>query len=690
MTQQLVKPLANLKFFAGSLCSDTLCSTKAVTMATEPPERSRIVRFGTFEADLVSRELRKGGVRIKLHGQPFELLAMLLERPGELVPREELRQRLWSTDTFVDFDAGVNTAINRLREALGDSAENPRFIETLPRRGYRFIAPVEAEESDQPAAEGIPAKPSSSEAAIVATVPARAHAKRTKALAIALVVVVALLIVLTLTSVHERLLRYSGPPHVNSLAVLPLANLSGDPEQDFFADGMTEALITDLGKISALRVISRTSVIQYKGTKKPLPEIARELNVDGLVEGTVLRSGNHLRITANLLQASPEKHLWAESYESDVGDVLALQGQVAQAIAREIQVKLTPEEQKLLGSVRQVNPQAHDDYLRGRYLCDKDTREPIEKGIKYFELAIKEAPSDPLGYAGLADCYALLSWGGDIFVGDLSAAEMMPKARDAASEALRLDENLAEAHTSLGCVEMILNWNWASAEREFKRAIELNPSYSPAHVLYANYLAAVGRSDESVAEAKRSLELDPFSLFTMGRGEWVFYLDRHYDLATEQSQKTSELAPEYPWSYYDLGQIYEWTGRPREAIEDYTKAQEIFGLSQNRLAELRTAYRQSGEKGYWRKTLDLCQEASKQKRKFATPSGYGFCDYVKDLYVALLQVRLGEFDAAFQSLEKAYTKHEAELINLNVDPQWDGVRSDRRFKSLVRRIGLKG
>jgi TolB-like protein/DNA-binding winged helix-turn-helix (wHTH) protein len=653
-------------------------------MATESPERPRIVRFGTFEADLGTHELRKGGVRIKLHGQPFEVLAMLLEQPGETVPREELRQRLWSTDTFVDFDAGVNTAINRLREALGDSAENPRFIETVPRRGYRFVAPVTSE-----AAKGAPAIPTFSGASeAVASAPARLDGKWLKVLTLCLLAVVALLIALSLTSVHERLLGHASPPHIESLAVLPLANLSGDPGQDFFADGMTEALITDLGKISALRVISRTSVVQYKGTKKPLPEIARELNVDGLVEGTVLRSGNHLRITANLLQASPEKHLWAESYESDIGDVLALQGQVAQAIAREIQVKLTPQEQKLLGSSRSVDPQAHDDYLRGRYFCDKDTREPVEKGIKYFELAIKEAPSDPLGYAGLANCYALFSSGGDIFVGDPSAVELMPKARDAATQALRLDENLAEAHTSLAWVEMSLNWNWAGAEREFKRAIELNPSYSPARVRYAHYLAAMGRSDESVAEAKRALDLDPFSVFTMDFSEWAFYLNRHYDLATEQSRKTSELAPEYPWSHYDLGQIYEWTGRHREAIEEYNKAQEIFGLSQNRLEELRTVYAQSGEKGYWQKTLEFCQEASKLRRKFATPSGYGFCDYVKDLYVALFHVRLGELDAAFQSLETAYTKHETELIYLKVDPQWDSIRSDRRFQSLLRRIGL--
>jgi TolB-like protein/DNA-binding winged helix-turn-helix (wHTH) protein len=652
-------------------------------MAPEFTERPRIMRFGMFEADLGARDLRKGGVRIKIHGQPFEVLAMLLERPGEAVAREDLRQRLWSKDTFVDFDAGLNTAINRLREALGDSAENPRFIETLPRRGYRFIAHVEAD-------NGVASKPVSTEAPQTA-VPdlARIQGRHVKVLALGLAAVVILLGAGSLPGVRERLFGHPVAPHIQSLAILPLANLSGDPGQDFFADGMTEDLITDLGKIGELRVISRTSVVRYKGTQKPLPEIARELNVDALVEGTVTRAGNHLRITASLLQASPEKHLWADSYESEAGDILALQGQVAQAIAREIQVKLTPKEQALLGTSRSVDPQAHDDYFKGRFFCDKDTRAPIEKGVKYFEQAIREAPSDALGYAGLANCYALLSSGGDIFEGDVSAADLMPKAREAALQALRLDENLAEAHTSLACVEMILNWNWPGAEREFKRAIELNPNYTPAHVWYSHYLAAMGRSDESVAEASRALELDPFSVFTMDLTEWAFYLDRHYELALEKSQRNAELAPEYPFSHYDLGQIYEWTGRKPEAIEEYIKAQEIFGLSPNRLAELRTAYQRSGEKAFWRKTVEFCQEASKLRRKFGTPSGYGNCDYVNYLYLALFHVRLGELDAAFKSLETAYTKHEAELIYLKVDPQWDGVRSDPRFQSLLQRIGLK-
>ncbi len=645
---------------------------------------ARVLRFGVFELDIRAGELRKQGVKVRLQGQPLQVLEALLRRSGDVVTREELRAQIWKTDTFVDFDHSLHNAIARLREVLGDSPENPRYIETLPRRGYRFLLPVESHDGLRTGGSPAPVP-----VAIPTDIEGRAYGRRAKVLALVLIVATVSIGILSLNRVRQGLFGQPRSHPIGSLAVLPLVDLSSNPDQDFFADGMTEALITDLGKISALRVISRTSVVQYKGTKKTLPEIARELNVDALVEGTVLRSGNHLRITANLLQASPEKHLWAESYDSVVGDVLTLQGQLAQSIAHEIQVKLTPEEERLLGSARPVDPQAHDDYLRGRYLCDKDTRVGVDKGIQYFELAIKEAPSDPFGYAGLANCYVLLSWGGDIFLGDLSPADMMPKAREAALQALRLDENMAEAHTSLACVEMVLDWNWAGAEGEFKRAIELNPSYSPAHGWYAHYLAATGRSDESVAEAKRALQLDPFSEFSMDFSDWAFYLNRHYDLGIEQSHKALELAPEMPWPHYDLGQVYEWTGRHQEAIEEYTKAQEAFGLSQSRLTQLRKAYLRSGEKGYWQKTLEFCLEASKQSRKIGSISGYGWCDYVKDLYIGLLHVRLGELAAAFQSLETACSKHETELIYLKVDPQWDTIRSDPRFQTLLRRVGLK-
>ena len=649
----------------------------------------RVLRFDIFELDIRAGELRKRGVKLRLQGQPLQVLAMLLKRAGDLVTREELRAEIWPAGTFVDFDHSLHNAIARIRETLGDSAETPRYVETLPRRGYRFIAPVEARAAEPPGSNVIPGGTSSSGPTPAGTqVVSRVYGRPTKAVALAFVVAIALLMALSLSRVRERLRGRPSPPHIESLAVLPLANLSGNPDQDYFADGMTEALITDLGKISALRVISRTSVLQYKGTKKPLPEIARELNVDALIEGTVSRSGNHLRITANLLHASPEKHLWAESYESEVGDILTLQGQVAQAVAREIQVKLTPQEQKLLGNARPVNPKAHDAYLKGRYLCNKDTREAVDKAIQFFQQAIDEAPTDPLAYAGLADCYVVLGFGGDVLAGDLSTKEIMAKARDAALKALQLDEDLAEAHTSLADVELILDWNWSGAEREFKRAIELNPNYSPAHVWYAHYLVAMGRFDESIAEARRALELDPFSQFTMDFAEWAFYLARHFDLSAEQSRKSLELTPEFAWAHYDLGLVYERTGRASEAIQEFMKTEELFGLSQDRLAELRRVYHQSGEKGYWRKILAICREGSKRPRKFARTTGYGHCDYMQNADVAAVQVRLGESNAALESLEKGYTNHETELIYLNVDPSWDDLRSDPRFQDLLRRVGL--
>lgn len=636
-------------------------------MASDSNSQARMVRFATFEADLNAKELRKGGVKIKIHGQPFEVLAMLVEQPGEIVSREELKQKLWPTDTFVDFDHGVNTAIKRLREALGDSAENPRFIETIPRRGYRFIAPVE------PPATAREAKYS----------PKRQ--KRIVAFAMALGIGVAALIV---ASQRQRLFALRTGHPIQSIAVLPLVNLSNDVNQDYFADGMTEALTTDLGKISALRVISRTSVMQYKGTKKNLPEIARELQVDALLEGTVLRSGNHIRITANLVQALPEKHLWAENYDSEVGDILTVQTQVAQAVAREIQVKMTPAEQKRVSSSRPVNPEAHDDYLRGRYLCDQDTREGLDKGVPYFQRAIQEAPEDPLGYAGLADCYSLLAYGGDLFTNDLTGSDFLLKARDAALKALQLDPNAAEAYTSLGKVRMVLDWDWAGAEAEFKRAIELNPSYAAAHMWNAHYLVAVGRYDEAVLEADRSLELDPFSQFTRDYAEWACYLARHYDLAIQQSRKSVELTPQSPWAHFDLAQAYEGKGQADEAIQEYLKAEEFFGMSQERLAELRKSYQKFGAKGYWRKSLKLCEQAIRQPRKSASPSGFGYCEYMQHVDAAAILVRLGDYEAAFADLDQASKNHNANVLYLNANTIWDPIRSDPRFRELVRRMGL--
>ena len=343
----------------------------------EATPTARVVRFGTFEADLRAGELRKNGLKIKLQEQPFQILAMLLERPGEVVTREELQKRLWSGDTFVDFDHSLSASVNKLRDALGDSADNPRFVETLPRRGYRFVYPV----------EGLKVSSPSQEVAVEASATPKRRARQVHfwIAGFALLGMVAVLAGLNVGGWWDRFLGGPASGEIRSLAVLPLENLSDDPEQEYFVDGMTEALIADLGKIGALRVISRRSVMRYKGSNKPLPEIAGELNVDAIVEGSVLRAGDQVRITAQLVNAFLEQYLWADSYQRDLRDVLSLQSEVARAIAEEIKVAVTPQEQTRLASARPVNPEAHEFYLKGRYHLNKWTKEGWEKAIEYFQ-----------------------------------------------------------------------------------------------------------------------------------------------------------------------------------------------------------------------------------------------------------------------------------------------------------------
>jgi TolB-like protein len=418
------------------------------------------LRFGPFEADLDAAELRRQGVRIKLPDQAFRVLGMLLECPGKLVTREELQKRIWSSDTFVDFEQGLNNSIKRLREALGDSAEHPQFVETLPRRGYRFVGALQ-----------VTAEP------------------------------------------------------IESLLVLPLENLSGDAEQEYFADGMTEALITNLAKISALRLVSRTTAMHYKRTRQPLSEIARELGVDGIVEGTVMRAEERVRISAQLINAHTDSHLWAESYERKLSDVLALQAEVAQAIAREIRVKLTPIDEARFAKVQPVDPPAYDVYLKGRYYWN---RRPATLGeaIKCFEQAIAIDPTYAAAYAGLSDCLSSLRvWG------IVSANEGCNKAKGLAQKALEIDHSLADAHTALAHATMY-QYDFLAAEREFERAIELNPRYATGHHLFGFYLAVTGRYEESYTELQRAIRLDPLSVSKALLGHNYIYA-RRYDQAIE-------------------------------------------------------------------------------------------------------------------------------------------------------------
>jgi TolB-like protein/DNA-binding winged helix-turn-helix (wHTH) protein/Tfp pilus assembly protein PilF len=624
--------------------------------------RPRLLRFGVFEVDLRTGELRKQGLKVKLHGQPFQVLAMLLECPGELVTREEIREKLWPGDTFIDFEHSVNSSIKRLREALGDDPAAPRFIETLPRHGYRFIAPVDLGVT-RGGAQGETAPRPYMAVGLAAGV---------------IVVSLALLFAFNLADLRDRVLRAVGavrepPLQIRSIAVLPLANLSGDPEQEYFADGMTEELITNLGKISALRVISRTSVMQYKGTKKPLPQIGRELNVDAIVEGTVQRSENRVRITANLMHAPTDRHLWAESYERDLRDILALQSEVAQAVAREIKIVVSPQEQTRLASARPLNPAAQEAYLKGRFFFNRLTKEDLLKAIEYAQQAVEIDPDYAPAYGLLASSYWESSVTG---LGDLPNRETAQKTRAAAMKALEIDESLAEAHVGLGSVLDRNDWDWTGAEREFKRAIELNPSFGRAHAMYAWDLMFVGRHDESIREAKRALELDPFSGHTyLTLAGTYYYNKRQYDQSLEYAKRWLEMFPNSFGAYNWLGRNFEAKGIYDEAVAAWQKAMALRGENAEDVAALGHAYKLAGIRGVWRWQLD--------RRERELPRGeYGPAG------LALIYARLGDKDKALKWLETAYQQRCHGMAFIKMDPRYDSLRSDPRFQDLLRRMNF--
>jgi adenylate cyclase len=459
-------------------------------------------------------------------------------------------------------------------------------------------------------------------------------------------------------------------PKIQSLAVLPLENLSGDKEQDYFADGMTEELITDLSKISALKVISRTSVMHYKGTQKTVPEIGKELGVDGVVEGSVQREGKRVRITAQLIYAPADRHLWAESYERDLKDVLALQSEVARAIVGEIKVTLTPQEQTRLASARPVNPEAHEAYLKGRYEWNKRTEAGLKKGIEFFQEAIAKDPSDALAYDGLADCHSLLA-----YYGYVTPKEGYPRAEQAAMKALELDDSLTEAHTSLVFVKTFYDWDWSGAERESKRAIELNPKYATAHQWYGDALLSMGRLDEAIAEEKRALELDPLSLVINRDLGDTFYFARQYDQAIKQYRKALELDPNFVTVHGSLGAAYLQKSMYKEGIAEYEKEFAISPGSASALASLGHAYAVTGRRTQAKKVLDQLDRLSKQ-------------EYVPAEFRVHIYAALGEQDRTFEWLEKSYEDRSIGVVELKTDPEFDRLRSDSRFRDLVRRMNF--
>jgi TolB-like protein/DNA-binding winged helix-turn-helix (wHTH) protein/Tfp pilus assembly protein PilF len=642
---------------------------------------SRVLHFGVFEVDLKACEIRKHGVRLKLSEQPFQVLCVLLESPGEIVTRDELRTRLWPSDTFVDFDHGLNNAVMRLREVLGDSSENPRFVETIPRRGYRFIAPVAG--SLLPATPTIPPQQESGHVPVEAAKPepveppAEIRSKpadhpRASTGRLAIVGAGILLACLLGAAAFYRYHRSGAvaPAQSKSLIVLPLENLSGDKDQDYFADGMTDDLIANLAKIHSLRVISRSTAMSYKGTHKPLSQIASELNVDAVVEGTVLRVGDRVRITAELVQVSTDRHLWAETYESQMGDILALQNRVSSAIVNEIRINLTPADVERLARNPAVAPEAYENYLKGRYYWNKRSDENLTRAIGYFEEATHQAPNYSLAYAGLADCYAIIS--AEIF-GTMSPSQAAPKAKAAALHALELDPTLAEAETSLATVRFNYDWDWSGAAAGFDKAIKDNPAYATAYQRYSLYLMAMGRTEDSVEQINKARELDPLSIsinFSLG---WRFYMARQYDRAIQQLRNTLEMDPSYELPHLVLGLSYAQKGDFSLALPELRKAVELSRGTPLMISALANASARSGNKVEAEKLLaDLMVESKKQ--------------YVSPYYFALVYVGLGQRDKAMDLLEKAYADRSNGLVFLKAEPALDDLRSDPRFVALQQKL----
>lgn len=622
----------------------------------------KLVQFGAFELDLHRGELRKQGVKVRLQKQPLKILQLLLDNPGEIISREQLRSHVWPADTFVEFDQSLYSAMARLRDALGDPSESPRFVETVARRGYRFIAPVAVPTFSANSPNGdIRAKTE-----VDRRVPQLVAFRRLVTGLLAGLVGGALLlaVVLAFDLLGARSWLYSRTHPIRSIVVLPLENLSHDPEQEYFADGMTDELTTEVAQVGNLRVISRTSAMSYKGTKKTLPQIARELNVDAVLEGSVLRSGDRVRITAQLVQAQGDRHIWAHSYERDLRNVLALQGEIARDIVGEVRANLRP-----TPSARPVNPESYEAYLRGRHDLNNATSEAgLESSISNFQLAIAKDPQSGLAYSGLAVAYAALA---DFY---RAPKEVMPQAKEAATRALHLDETLSEAHDALGWVQFAYEWNWPFAEQHLKRALELNPYNALAHDHYAYFLASLRGRDEAFAENQLARELDPFSLTILADSSFYFYMGRQYDRAINQGQKALQLDPNcYTCrTYIALSEVQK--GQFREATEEIepVKFPEAAPID---VATTVSIFALAGE---------TTRATSLEKSLQVQMTQRYICPYE----VATGYAALGKKDDAFKWLQKSYEAHSICVIWLNSDPRFDPLRSDPRFAALVRQVGL--
>lgn len=619
-----------------------------------PPSHA-LIRFGVFELDTESGELRKQGLKVRLQEQPLQILEVLLEHPGRIVTREELQRRVWPSDTFVDFDGGLYNAIKKLREVLGDSAESPRFIETLSRRGYRFIAAVEGNGHAAPVR-------------VLSLETTKSGSRRNLRLGIWLGLGATILAgaALGVAKTWPSLFVRQTVPQIRSIAVLPLQNLSADPSQEYFSDGMTDALITDLAQIGSVKVISRTSVIRYKKTDKSLPEIARELNVDGIIEGTVQRSGSQVRITAQLILGQADQHLWANSYERDMRDVFLLEQDVAGDIAQQVRVRLASDNQARHPDQRPINPAALDAYLQGNSHLHRFSRgfgdEELDLAGQYFQQAIDIEPNFASAHAGLSEAHhdTLRCSREDINI-----------SRKAAERALELDPNLSAARVILADLT-IYSWDWAGGEQEYRRALALNPNDAVAHEHLGYVLDALGHLDEGWKEAEIAQQLDPRD----NHLEAALGNRHEYDKIIQLMTTMLKADPDDGFLHYGLFEAYEQKGMYQEAVRELEQTTILFGLP-TIADKIREAFATSGYKGAMRK---LAEELERPD----TPQPFW------PLNTAHYWASAGNKERAFYWLEQGYKRKgiDSGFVFLNRDPGLEPLRSDPRYKDLLRRVGL--
>jgi TolB-like protein/DNA-binding winged helix-turn-helix (wHTH) protein len=621
-----------------------------------------VFEFGDFRLDSSRFELLREGRSLKLERKPMELLILLASSNGRLFTRAEIAEKLWSSEVFVDTEHGINTAIRKIRQVLRDDSEEPRFIQTVMGKGYRFIAPVTiidaSPNADSPA---VPTETAASES--IPAVPAprspRSHAKLW--LAVAALILLAATLALTLGP-HPRAARRRHPhpaPPITSLAVLPLDNLSGDPSQEYFADGMTDEFITMLAKDSTLRITSRTSVMQYKGAHRPLPEIARALNVDGILEGSISRTPDKVHLTLQLIRADTDTHLWAESYDRDAGDVVSLPQEAALTIAKRLNSAATP-----TAAPRYVNPEAHDAYLHGHYLWYADQN---EKSFEYFKKATELQPDYAPGWAGLSEYY-----GAGMVDGLLDPATSRTPEEGAAIKAVQLDDSLPEAHLALCAAYLVVHWDWTRSDPECQRAIQLDPEFAEAHHFRAKIFAALNRHPEAIEEQKKAAEIDPF-----GR-PWAlaysYQLARQYDAALTEAHQRLETARNDRGLHWILYETYRCKGMGKEATEELEKMQSLDGDATS-VAGIKQAYRQGGYKAVVHWQLISYEKWSKSH-------------YVSPIELALLHAELGDRERTIALLEAGYKEHSPYMLWIQCDPAYDFLHADPRYRFLIQRIGL--